>query len=606
MKVREYSYLCSQKLLSQIASNTYADALGRDVASLEYLSKEYLPEKDVDIKWQLISTALLMSEGLFKNAKTYDYITQEVLGELENVLGSIGLISNCRPLNIHNEPVYDFYSLVHEDTPDEDTYRYYDHLGNLIEESHDYEEVKPSIEDKDYTKEEEWFEDFEQERERERGEAIIANESFIVDGKINLIGFIKMVRNALAHSSYEILDDTGCIRLFHYNHDKKKLDMNIVLDENVIIPIIDIINEVVYKNYRDFDDFSSYEDFSYSDYYGPRDTPDERLIDFILSFGICDEEVAKKILKEAKKTELYNIPSFDSDLEVPLETEYDNENKLKAICATMREYIRPLCDYGIIINDLAYTKDGFIVSDELYDKYEIYNYLKGEFYGSTYALANDPEYIENELRLKILSLLNCLLLTINNEVHNNNLDDLILDFSAMYLPKETEMIFEARQIKKNTALAENIKLAIVNNVKDGVKLQGRIDHKTKQLKECYRDIEYYNKTLPEELKKLDADLAQLKIDRKILGKYYLSVFRNLQDYNYDNNLAVYILNSLRNSLAHGNVRFDDSYEDIGDMQITFEDYNPDNPSELTFVGTISLCDLIEILISKENVDILKR
>lgn len=608
MKVREYSYLCSQKLLNQIASDTYADALGRDVDSLEPLAKEYAPTKDVDIKWQLISTALLMSEGLFKNAKTYNYITPEILMELENVLGSSGTISSARPLNAYNTPVYDFGTLVHEDEPEEESQSYIDFLGNPDEED-DFLPSEPETAEQEYEGED-FFETFEQERAREKIEAETTNSSFIVDGKLNIIGFITMVRNALAHSSYEIINDNpfhkGCIRLFHYNHDEKKLDMNIILNEDIIIPIIDIINEIVYRKYRDFNDFAACEDLSFSEYYGPRDISDERLIEFILSFDICEEEVAKRILNEAKRKSLFNKPSYDSDLDDPLEEDYDNENKLKAICETMRNYISPLCDYGIIINDLAYTKDNLIVSDELYDKYGIYSYLKGEFYGSTYALNNEPAYLENELRLKILSLLNCLLLTINNEVHNNNLDNLVLDFSAMTIPKETEILFNAKQIKKNIALAETIKGEIITNVKTGIKLKGKIEHKNQILKDCYRDIDYFNKTLPDEIKALEKELEDLLIERKNKGKLYLEVARNPLEYNYNENLAIFILNALRNSLAHGNVCFDDCYEDIGDMQITFEDYNPDNQTELTFKGTIALWELIEILISKENIDILKR
>ena len=55
-----------------------------------------------------------------------------------------------------------------------------------------------------------------------------------------------MVRNALAHSSYEVTDD-NCIRLSHYNHETKKVDMNVLLSKDVVIPIIDIINEVYYN-----------------------------------------------------------------------------------------------------------------------------------------------------------------------------------------------------------------------------------------------------------------------------------------------------------------------------------------------------------------------
>ena len=594
MKVREYSYLCSQKILKDISSDKYAESLCREVESLKDLSIKHQLIKDVDIKWQLISTALLMSEGLFKNAKTYDYIYPEVLEELENTLESIGLIAECRPLNSHNEPVYDFASLIHGIEPDQET----ESLTN-----YDDEEIETSIlnSDKDYSQEEKWFDEFEALRQKEKDEAIHANDSYIIDGKLNVVGFIKMVRNALAHSSYEIIDGTNCIRLYHYNHDAKKLDMNVILNADVIIPIIDIINEIVYQKYEDFDNYASCEDFSFSDYYGYKSVSDDTLLDFILSFDICDEKIAKEILLKAKNTDLYNEPSYDYDL-----PGYDNGNMLKAIVGCIKEYIRPLCDYGIIINNMAYTKDNYIVSDKLYDKYSIFKYLRGHFYETTYALDTDYEYIENELRLKILSLLNALLLTMNNEVHNNNLDDVILDFGAMEIPDETLTIFNAKQLHKNNVLKEQLKAEIVKIVKDTIIIKNRIAHKEKQLKDCYRDIDYYNITLPNEIESLKNDLVIMKAASKMKGKQYLQVHRNPLDYNYEDNLAIYILNALRNSLAHGNVRFDDDYEDIGDVLITFEDYDPDNPSVLTFRGTISLCELVRTLLCEENLNILKR
>lgn len=596
MKIREYSYLCSQKLLNDLSSQKYVDSLGFYNDDLKIISDSYAPDKDIDERWMLISTALLMSEGLFKDSKTYNYITDEVLLELENVLGSTGCISDNNLLDIHNNPVYDFASFFPGGEPPE---------NNDFDYSDDYYEELDKI---DYSKREEddcFFDDFQKQREDERLRAMDANSSFIVNGEIKIINFIKMVRNALAHSSYEILDKDR-IRLSHYNHDTKKLDLNVVLNKDIIIPIIDIVNEVVYQRYSEFYEYCFVDDLSYLTCYGPEETDDKLLLDFIMSYDIFDERVAKQILEDAKKTKLFYTPSYDLDILNPEKEDYDNENQLKAILNTMKEYIKPICDYGIIINDMFYTNNGQIDSDELMDKYAIYSYLRGSFYESAYSMPNEQIYIENEMRLKILSLLNALLLTTMNEVHNYNLPSLNLDFSAMYLPKEIVELFEEKQLKKNTGLLDRLKDFFSASKLTIEKLEERNKIKKDLLKTRYRDNDYFNVVLPQEIEAISLQIENLKKERISKGKLFLEIDSNPIDYNYNENLSNYILNALRNSLAHGNVTINDEYDDMGGILLTFEDYDPDNPSELTFKGEVSLKDLLLILINDENLNVLRR
>ena len=61
-------------------------------------------------------------------------------------------------------------------------------------------------------------------------------------------------------------------------------------------------------------------------------------------------------------------------------------------------------------------------------------------------------------------------------------------------------------------------------------------------------------------------------------------------------ISAYILEHLRNSLAHGNIFFSDTIDlnDIGNLEITFIDYYPDTTDE-SFKGTIKLEQLLTIL-----------
>jgi len=593
------------KIIRGIASDKYAKSLHVQNDSIKTLSKEYPCLCPVNIKWQLISTALLMSEGLYKNEKTYSYITPEMIGNLEDKLMVSGLNDINQILDSENQPTIVFASLFPNRirlTSTDETRYFYDYKGD---------EIAPpeTLEEDPFWTDEKPEEDLSIQYLKTFADDLIraedSNSSILNGKKIDILQFIKMIRNALAHSSYEILNNNA-IRVFHYNHAAKKLDLNVVLDQDTIITIIDILNEIVYKKYAEFNEFYLCDDFYNGEYFGKFDTGDDRLIEFIMSFDICNKEVAKRILNKAKENLLFFTPSYDSDLTMPTLEDYDNANQLKAICQTINAFICPLCDYGIVINDLLYTQNNYIVSDELYEKYGVYEYLQGEFFPTTYALSSDPKYLENELKLKILSFLNCLLLTINNEVHNNNLASHILDFSAMSIPEDIVKHFEEKHFNRNAVYIKRLRSELEANLNDSESIRKRVDAKKIVLEEKYRDIDYFNITLPEEIKKLELQQEALKSQRIIKNNLLIEISKDLIGYRYNEEMAIYILNALRNSLAHGNVRFDENYSDLGDMLITFEDYSPENQTDLTFKGTIALGDLIKILISKENIDILKR
>ena len=66
------------------------------------------------------------------------------------------------------------------------------------------------------------------------------------------------------------------------------------------------------------------------------------------------------------------------------------------------------------------------------------------------------------------------------------------------------------------------------------------------------------------------------------------------------NINEYILEHLRNSLAHGNIKFpnDIDINNISNTKIIFEDFYP-NTTKKTFEGEINLGDLVKQLSNKK-------
>lgn len=589
MKISNYAYLCSIQLLKKLYTVSGDD-------NVKLLHEQYsgaLDNRGVDVKWMLISTSLLMSEGLFKDDNSYDYISDKTVDFIEEKLFLferlyVGDITN-KPCLLDSSNNYAFaFSdfLFYKELDDCD----YD-LDNMVEINE---------ENARYLKEENEFLDKYKQLKIEYIQQG-CNDSIMTNDVIDIKKLIVRVRNALAHSNYEIINEDN-IRLYHYNRKEKKLDFNIILDTKTIINIMDELNENAYEKYSDFKNL--YLSHSYIDYKLAikKSVNDDDFIDYIMSFNLCDRDTAMSIYNKAIDSELYKTIVCDSRfIDDSHDVNIDSVNKMAAIVEVIFDYIKPCCEFGAIINNIMYTNDnGSINNEELYNKIDVYDYLKSDFYGSNFSKNGDVEFNKNYINLLILSFLNCFLLTTHNEYENNNIDYITFDFSDMNIDSGIMKKFLTKHILENEGLIKTRKKQVEDIDEKIEKRNTAIVNKANLLLSEYRDVKYFNEDLPKSIIDYDLVIKELKNDRKELLDNIKEISFDLVKYNYEKDLSDFIFRSLRNSLAHGNVKI---YTDTGNVTnfiILFEDYNPDN-NELTFRGKIKLSSLFKILINNENV-----
>ena len=118
------------------------------------------------------------------------------------------------------------------------------------------------------------------------------------------------------------------------------------------------------------------------------------------------------------------------------------------------------------------------------------------------------------------------------------------------------------------------------------------------IKHCPKEEIVKEKTLKKEEK--ERELAEF--DMNLIGKNN-DLIKDLEyevlQFSSRNLPPMFVIEHLRNSLAHGNVQFLNAmnYEDILNTNIRFLDYDKDE--NLTFMGTIKFGELLEILNNKE-------
>lgn len=591
MKISNYAYLCSNQLLQMICNGSGDDNLK---TICDNYSRIFDKDSNVDVKWMLISTSLLMSEGLFKDDNVYECIFDKTIDFIEEKLF---LFDRLFPFDIANKPclldennnaAFAFHDFLVYRNFDNDNY---DHLDDR--EEIDAEFIK-------YWKEENDFLD----RFRKSKISYIekgCNSSIISDDVIDIKKLIVRVRNALAHSNYEIINEDN-IRLYHYNRKENKLDFNIILDTKTIINILDELNESAYIKYDDFNNL--YFSHGYIDY-GlaiKQNANDEDFINYILDFDLCNRDTALIIYNKAVNSRLYKTINFDNKyIDSDYDVNMDNINKMATIVEVMFEHIKPCCDFGSIINSIMYlNNDGSINSDELFIKYDVYDYLKSDFYGINYADIDSEDFKKNYMNLLVFAFLNCFLLTTHNEYENNNIDYVTFDFSHMDIDGNIMNSFLEKHIRDNQNLVINLNKSI-NDIDELIsKYNDNIINKSNLLLTQYRDIKYFNEDLPKSIINYDVNIGELKNKRMELLDLINVISFDLCKYNYEQDLSNFVFRSLRNSLAHGNVKIYSDNGSVGNSILLFEDYNPDN-NELTFRGEIKFCDLLNIFTKVDNV-----
>lgn len=151
---------------------------------------------------------------------------------------------------------------------------------------------------------------------------------------------------------------------------------------------------------------------------------------------------------------------------------------------------------------------------------------------------------------------------------------------------------------------DTLEKEIEKNQKELEEKSRLIEQKQDLLNKCHIDNDYYNIVLPSQIEELG--LKRIEIIASNISKT-LELNRAKEQgnmYNFDKNISQFVFNHLRNSLAHGYIKFQNNLDlsNASDMIITFEDYNPNNKNELTFKGFIKLNDLLAVITSEQYVN----
>ena len=340
MKLSDYAYYCSNIILKMIANLSDKKEI---IEIYDEYNKLFEHNKDIDIKWMLISTSLLMSEGLFKNERVYNYISEKTIKEIEEKLFTYERylpgenINKPYLLDRNNKSALSFRDFLKYPTYEDENYEYLDSVDiNIYKRDKYYENYKkPTLIDGDYG----------------------CNDSIMSEGLIDIKKLIIRVRNALAHSNYEIINNDN-IRLYHYNRKEKRLDLNVILDTNIVINIVDELNEIAYKKYNDFNVLYFKEKYIDEELVVNKNANDEDFINYIMNFGVCDRSTSEIIYDKTINSKLYKTLTYDDrGYSRDKKKYFDNYNKMTVIVEFMHEYIKPYCDFGIIINNIMYTDE---------------------------------------------------------------------------------------------------------------------------------------------------------------------------------------------------------------------------------------------------------
>lgn len=578
--MNKYFYLCSLKLLNLINQKINSNQLPN-------LGQNNLNESsfEVDYTWSLISTSLLMSEQLNDTDKLYESLEHESLETVKDLLQSTAMvipgnskISGCCLLDSQNKTASSFKEFIPLSS-------------SFIEEEHwDYSSELPTFSPEEELR---FAELYRQGEERYKALMIDGpfgcNSSIIKDNVLDIKVLMHKVRNAIAHSNYEVID-SNYLRLYHVNNETKQLDFNVVLNKEIILTIVDELNELASNKYKAF-----LEDYFYGDnrlLHSTIDLSDDDIIAHLLSFGIFDEKDCREFLKSAKRN-----PKFYEENQW-----HDNFDKLMIIYHMMYDQIKPMCDLGIIVNEHIYRKDNGEIAPEYYTKLGYYQYFNSDYYQTNSDLDDKDSYKKNEIKLLLLAFLNCCILNGFN-INENNLNT-SLDFSKMVIDENIMTTFMDKHLNHNKTLTDDINRRLSTLQKTIKDLNDKIEKGNENLK-LHGNIrnEYYLVTLPQLLKTFDGLKKQALLECESFSQILGEMERLGDSYNFNQNLSSFVLRHLRNSLAHGYVSFpnDINLEKIEDTIICFRDYDSNDRTILTFKGEMRLFDLLNVLTSEKYI-----
>lgn len=467
------------------------------------------------------------------------------------------------------------------------------------------------------------------------------NDYIFTDGNLDCKMLFHAIRNALAHSSYEVIDK-DYIRIYGYN-DKKVMNCNFKIQKNMIIEFINKLS-----NYNAFGNIFPICTLENPNYDNTSIETKEALKSYLESIVISDiTDVKYHDLDTLKKLQMYAFylaqkENTDINENVNYKMlemfEYDYERKIyylkmklqnpmtrktELIDSVIKSQLKYFMDYKLeekklsesqiskIIDHIGQIADTFynhsavnqheiiteLIRNELNPSRNISMIIEdiiktsSKSDGAIMDMLNDTstKYIDYDKVIKatIISYLNNILLYNSNE---KKVDLSGLDFSGLKI----DVDFDDLISKKNKRI-DNLKSENRNIYKSNKNMKKRLGDITIQLE---RVIDENQKaSLTEEKQRLETILSQDNGSRQEKNSIEMTALQedleDLKNRRVDNSC---ILEHLRNSLAHGNIFFSDTINlnDIGDLEITFIDYYPDTIDE-SFKGTIKFRELLTTL-----------
>lgn len=464
------------------------------------------------------------------------------------------------------------------------------------------------------------------------------------DGKYDTKMIFHAVRDAIAHSSYEVVDQ-DYIRVFGYDERNNIMNCNFKIKKDIVIEFINKISEfrsfgnlfpvctleepnvnnvsikseeelkkylkkiivsyVDIKSYKNLDQLKlmqqyarliehiinphpdiNYDDTYLSDYLEYDYSNKIRHMSFIMKNPMCRDTKEIRICLE---NELKIFADYDyKELKLSDEQMKRIIDQIKTIKDTF--YFHSAYNQHSIITELIKNElnPSRNISMVLNDIINTQNKNNGTIMDTLNATASKYIDYDKVIKASIIAYLNNILLY---NFNGNNVDCSELDFSEM--SKNLQPLIDSKQ-----------------NRIDGLKRENRNKRKTisnneKRLSILDRIIASKNGEDPESLEeKINKTAESTKLREEVdVNQQIISVLE-LEIEDIRNNGVVdsyYILEHLRNSLAHGNIFFSNAIDinNLSDLEIIFVDYYSQKrqsaiPIE-SFRGTIKFGQLLGVL-----------
>ena len=467
------------------------------------------------------------------------------------------------------------------------------------------------------------------------------NDYIITDGNLDCKTLFHAIRNALAHSSYEVIDK-NYIRIYGYN-DENVMNCNFKIQKNMIIEFINKLSN--YNAFGNIFPICTLENPNYDN--APIQTKKD-LKSYLESIVVSDiTDIKYHDLDTLKKLQMYAsylAQKENTDINENVDYkmlemfEYDYERKIyylkmklqnpmtrktKIIDSVIKSQLKYFMDYkseekklsesqiSKIIDHIGQIADTFynhsavnqheiiteLIRNELNPSRNISMIIEdiiktsSKSDGAIMDMLNDTstKYIDYDKVIKatVISYLNNILLYNYNE---KKVDLSGLDFSGLKIDVDFDDLISKKNKRINDLKRENR-----NTYKSNKNMKKRLGDIIIQLERV--NDENQKARLTEEKQRLETILSQDNGSRQEKNSIEMTALQedleDLKNRRVDNSC---ILEHLRNSLAHGNIFFSDTINlnDIGDLEITFIDYYPDTVDE-SFKGTIKFRELLTTL-----------